>query len=97
MRAGPLKWLSVTVRGLGADDAGISRVPLKEQYEAAVREIARDRVAPNGSFEIPRDATKRACIAYTLYHVCGQRPGMGPNLSVTTDTTGIGTRWTAPW
>ena len=53
---------------------GSSGLPLKEQYEAAVGEIATHRGAlPSGSFEIPRDATPSACIAYTLFHVCGRR------------------------
>ena len=51
-------------------------MPLREQYEAAVRKIACGYpAAPNGSFEIPPSATKEACLAYTLYHVCGQRLG----------------------
>ena len=32
-----------------------------------------DPTLPNGSFEIPGDATQGVCVAYTLYHVCGQR------------------------
>ena len=53
---------------------GSSGLPLKEQYEAAVREIATlHGTLPNGSFEIPPDATPGACIAYTLFHVCGRR------------------------
>lgn len=46
---------------------------MREQYEAAVGKIAsRHRVQPSGSYEIPPDATKDDCIAYTLHHVCGQ-------------------------
>ena len=41
-----------------------------------MKEIATSHGAePNGSFEIPANATMHDCIGYTLYHVCGQRPG----------------------